>query len=88
MQSMYMANQLALGSLILRGNVAAAFAQAACITSMWVPPSAMVSTILALQMLLNALRPSSVSSSVYGLAGPASVVGTAVGVWVASIYLF
>ena len=59
-----MQNQLAVRSLVLRGRVAAAFAQAVCIASIRVPPFAMVSAMLALHLSLNALRPSSVSSSV------------------------
>jgi hypothetical protein len=43
----YMLNQLALGSLVLRGRVAAAFAQAVCIASIQVPPFAMVSATYA-----------------------------------------
>jgi hypothetical protein len=73
--------------LVLRGRVAAAFAQAVCIASIQVPPFVMVSAMLALHLSLYALRPSSVSSTACGRAGPALVVMTAVNVCVASIYL-
>jgi hypothetical protein len=61
----WLLNQLAVGSLVLRGRAAAAFAQAVCIASIQVPPFAMVSAMLALHLSLYALRPSSVSSLVW-----------------------
>lgn len=85
--SLCMQNQLAVRSLVLRGRVAAAFAQAVCIASIQVPPFAMVSAMLALHLSLNALRPSSVSSLVWSCWATALVVATAVDVCVASIYL-
>jgi hypothetical protein len=61
MLSLCMLNQLAVGNWVLRGRVAAAFAQAVCIASIQVPPPfAMVSAMLALHLSLYAMRPSSV----------------------------